>query len=155
MKYVLCILLILVTLEAFADDRVMLPQLDTVTVTKGVVSPALPDGQYKLANVDQWKQVLLVGINYNNLYDWRLEIQGTLNAYDKTVAYYEAALRNKDQQFKLLEQQNEYLSLRLNQEIKLKSNEDLRNKIEKFVLYGVVVVELVIIGIVGVKGIAQ
>jgi hypothetical protein len=154
--YILALLLplsILLTTTSHAETvtpRVSLPTVETSVVRDYTVN--LPDGEYKCMDVNQWKLVILMAVDYHALYDWRLETQGTLKLYSETVALYESSLDNLRRQLRLTDTHNEYLSLRLSETEKHQSREAFRSKAERIALYAVISVQMVVIGVVGVRG---
>ena len=159
MKYLFIFLLTLSFCSAAAAQedkpRLSLPSVDTTTVLAGVPNPVIPDGQYKCLAVTQWSQVMSIAIEYRGLYNWRLETQGALNAYNAQVNAYELTLKNLEYQIKREKENGEYYKLRLGQVEKLNQKAAFRDKFERFILYGVILGELVIISVMGVKGLAN
>lgn len=159
MRYILFVAFLFFCYPTYAQEeigpRLNLPVVSTVTFKDGVPDQPIPDGQYKVLGVNHWQTVLNVAIAYQGLYNWRLEIQGTLNAYSETINNYELALKNLNAQLKLEKGNTDYYKLRLGQVEKAQSQDAFRNKFERFALYSVIAVQMVIIGVVGVKGAAN
>lgn len=123
-----------------------LPQVDTVQIDKV---------DHKCLNVDQWKQVLLIANEYQSLYRWRLITQGTLDAYKIQTETYDKLINNYLAQIKLLKDDREYLSLRLNTEIDSALKLKKKDNVERGILWGVIALETVMLGVFGVYGVTQ
>jgi hypothetical protein len=159
MRYLVTVLLILsFCSNVFCQEdepRLSLPSIETTTVLEGVPNPPLADGQYKCLAVSQWSQVIAIALEYRGLYNWRLTTQGALDAYNAQINAYELTIKNLNYQIKREKENGEYYKLRLGQVEKAQHSETLKSKIERFVLYGVILGELVIISTMGIKGLAN
>lgn len=114
-------------------------------------SKNLQGEEVKCLNVNQWKTVQLIANEYHGLYDWRLQIEGVLKTHEQMISTYEQMLKNYEQVIKFQNQDREYLTLRLNQEIKAAKSIKLQDKIEKVGLWAIVVVETLTLGILGAR----
>ena len=109
----------------------------------------------KCLNVTQWKQVMAVALQNKGLYEWRLEIEPTIFLYQSLEKSYELKLSILQEQVDLLKDDREYLQLRLDQSRKALTQGDKGAKFEKIVMWGVIVIETVVIGVFGIKGAAN
>lgn len=159
MKWWLLLGILLVSHPVLAQEtigpRATLPTVETVVVKDGVLQTPLPDGEYKILNIPQWRQTLQLSSAYLGLYNWRLTTEGTLKTYDGTVRAYDTAIVNYKAQILTLKDDREYLQLRLGQELNANKQRRQSFKIEKGIMWGVIVVETILIGIFGVKSLAQ
>lgn len=149
MKY-LILLTALIALPSRADDtfpvRYNLPEVDT---------EHRDTGDYKCLSTEQWKRVLLIANDYKGLYDWRLKIQGTLDAHALLVVSYEATIKNLGEQIKEYKRDSEYWQLRLKQTEEAKADAVFESKLEKYGYLVAIVLETGIIAYMGVQGLAD
>lgn len=145
--YTLCLLVLCLTLPTAAQkpsssafsERHRLPKVETN-----------PEG-LKCLNTEQWQQVLKVSSQNKGLFEWRIEILGALAMHNDIIAKYELLLENYELQLKIVTQRNEYLDTRLDQERTAASRLSLEDRLEKYALWAVVLIETVFIGVMGVK----
>ena len=109
----------------------------------------------KCLNTQQWKTVMLMSSDYRGLYDWRLKTLGTLAAHDKLVGSYELMLKTKDMRIDELKRDRKYLTMRLDQSYQFGQSQVKSRKIERIMMWAVIVVQSGVILVGGVKGIAQ
>lgn len=128
---------------AAQEPRYQLPEVPTVQ---------LSGAEHKCLNVDEWKVVLLIANEYQKLYDWRLVTQVTLSLHQDTLNTYELMLGNYAAQVEMLHADRDYLQLRLNSEVGAAKKTQRLASIERGLLWGLVAVEAIVIGILGVKG---
>lgn len=129
--------------DADTKPRYTLPSVDTSTV-EGV--------PMKCLDVKQWQRVILIASEYQGLYDWRLETLGTLNAYQLNDQGYERIISNYKLQLKMLQDDRTYLQLRLKDEADANIRKRKSFRIESGIKWGIIAVETIVIGILGVKG---
>ena len=99
----------------------------------------------------QWQQVMKVSSQNKGLFEWRLEVIGIVNTHNAIIAKYELLIDNYELQLKILTQRNEYLNTRIDQERQAALKVSLEDRIEKYAMWVVILGELVIIGVMGVK----
>ncbi len=140
------LILLFVTFDASAQEpsrvRYKLPKVET------------NDAGEKCLNSEKWQKVILMASEYKGLFDWRLKIDPTLIEYASLKDTYELKLKIKDEQIALLKEDREYLQLRLGQSEKARTAHTTSYKIEKGIMWAVIAVETVVIGVLGVKGVA-
>ena len=130
--------------ERFSGSvRYNLPVVETTTNASGET--------VKCLNVDQWKIVLLITNEYHGLYDWRLKIEGVLETHQQVITMYERMVKNYEQIIKFQNQDREYLTLRLNQEMDASKSAGFQNRLEKYGLWAVVIVETLGLAILGTR----
>lgn len=118
------------------------------------VVPTNADGN-KCLDTAQWNQVILVASEYKGLFDWRLDIDPTLLKYASLEESYLLQISFFEREIKELKDSREYLLLRLGQETKAKSRTSKIYKLEKGLMWGMIAIETVVIGILGIKGTAD
>jgi hypothetical protein len=123
-----------------------LPTVETVT---------MDSVEYKCLDVVQWKGVLLIANEYQSLYRWRLITQGTLDAYKVQTETYDKLINNYLSQIKLLKDDREYLTLRLNTEMDSALKLKKKDNVERGILWGVIALETIMLGVFGVMSVAQ
>lgn len=111
--------------------------------------------EYKLVSLEQWKLILLLSNQNKGLYDWRLQIQGVLDAHQQQINSYELLLKGKDQLLKIKDRDIEYYMTRLKQQTTAAQGNEMAAKIERLILYGVILGETITMFVVGVKGASQ
>ena len=89
---------------------------------------------------------------YKGLYDWRLKIEGTLEAHAKVITAYELQIKNYKNILTLKDNHIDYLKDNVKQLEKRHRNTRLEDRIQKYVLWAVVLAETVIIGIISLRG---
>jgi len=159
----LCLGLLFVPVRVRAQEtvRYTLPDVPTL-VRDGAKITCTRDGmeydcikektEYKLLTFAQWQTILLLANEYKGLYDWKLETLGALEAHNDVVNYYEDLLENKDQIIKNYKQDIKYLSLRMKQENEKADKNSFNVKLERSVLWGIILAESITMFVVGVKG---
>lgn len=151
MRWLLTIIFLVWVIPAQADDK-----LPTVRYTlPKVETEHREDGDYKCLNTKQWQTVLLMGRGFHGLYDWRLKIQGTINAHAILVTGLEKVIVNLELQIKIHERDVTYWKVRLKQSEESKANAVFASKIEKYAYLVAIVLETGIIAYMGVKGLAN
>lgn len=141
-RFFLCLVL-LPCVSLASQPRYTLPTVPTTQI----------DGvDCKCLNTDQWRQVLLMANAYKGLYDWRLKIEGTLEAHAKVITAYELQIKNYKNILTLKDNHIDYLKDNVKQLEKRHRNTRLEDRIQKYVLWAVVLAETVIIGIISLRG---
>jgi hypothetical protein len=123
--------------------RYTLPEVPT-TVTNGV--------EYKCLNAPQWQHVILIASDYQALYDLRIKMQATIDLSDQLNLSWQLAVKNRDAQIKVLKEDRDYLTLRLNQSIKTQEKDSRSLKLEKGVMWGVIALQSILLLVIGIKG---
>jgi len=114
------------------------------------------DGQENLCtDKEGWRTVLLIAADYQGLFMWRLEIQGVLDAHAEIVTAYELEINNYEASLKLLQSERDYQKTRVGEleSAILKGNSG--HKVEKFLMWGVILIETIAIGALGVASFVQ
>jgi len=105
----------------------------------------------KCLNPEQWNQVIKIASEYKGLYEWRLEHAGIVADHAFLVNKYETLIKNYELQLKIFGQRNEYLTKRLDQERKNALKLKMGDRLEKVGMWGVIVGELIVIGVLAFK----
>jgi hypothetical protein len=90
---------------------------------------------------------------YKGLYDWRLKIEGTLDAHAKVITAYELQITNYKNIILLKDRHLEYLNANVKQLEKQHRNTRLEDRIQKYALWAVVLAETIVIGVISFKGV--
>ena len=114
------------------------------------VVPANADGNRVLTE-EQWQQVILIASEYKGLFEWRLAIEPTLIKYQSLERTYELRIEGLNHQIALLTNSREFLTLRLGQEQKNKLDVMRSQKVERIVMWCVIVAETIVIGVLAVN----
>jgi len=119
--------------------------------------PVVPtdDAGMKCLDNTQWQQVIKVASEYKGLFEWRLAIEPTLMKYQTLEKDYELQISIMQMQIDELKDSREYLQLRLKQERGANLRFNKSYKIEKALMWGIIAIETVVIGISGIRGIAN
>jgi hypothetical protein len=156
MKVLLLTVLAVLICSASSTSRAQEPSsasvrynLPVVLTTKNTLGE-----EVKCLSVDQWQTVLKIANEYHGLYDWRLKIEGVLETHQQVITVYERMAQNYEQIIKLQNQDREYLTLRLKQEMDSSKNVGFQNRLEKYGLWVVVVAETLTLGILGARELA-
>lgn len=139
MRTLIFLIILYAPLCAKADDTT-LHRLPTVETTE------LEGIPHKCLDVDEWKSVLLMARAYQGLYMWRLEIRGVLVAHDQIVISYELKVSNFEAMLKIKDADLLYYKTRLKESQAPKT----AARIEKYLLWGIILIETVTIGALGV-----
>ena len=118
------------------------------------VVPTNAEGD-KCLDTAQWNQVVLIASEYKGLFNWRLDIDPTLLKYASLEESYLLQISFFEREVKELKDSRTYLQLRLGQETKSKSRFSKIYKLEKGLMWGMIAIETVVIGILGIKGTAN
>ena len=113
------------------------------------------DAGDKCLDTPQWNQVILVASEYKGLFDWRLEIDPTLLKYASLEESYLLHVSILEREIKELKDSRTFLQLRLGQETKARTRSGKTYKLEKGLMWGIIAIETVVIGILGIKGTAN
>lgn len=105
----------------------------------------------KCLGTEQWKDVIAVASEYKKHFEWRLKIEPVLMEYQAISAAYGLVEDNLQLQIDLLEISNESLKDQLLQSENLKLKIQRGHRIEKGVMWVVILAETVVIGVLGVK----
>ncbi len=147
MKYFLAVIFFLaMSSPLYAKDfipgpRYNLPKVET-TVLDGT--------NHKCLNTSQWQRVILIGSEYHGLYDSRLELQGAISAQADVRAAYELRIQGFQHTIKVLQADRKYLNTRVLDTAKNAQKKILRERIEKYILYAVILAETFYIGYKGI-----
>lgn len=101
--------------------------------------------EVKCLDVDEWASVQNIAIEYQGLYKWRLKMFAVLAQYNALQTDYENLKSHQEYQLSVLTAT--LADARTEMTKKLKSH-----KVERFLLWGVIVVQGVFIGAGAVKG---
>jgi hypothetical protein len=146
MKYLLVSAVLFLSPRALADNpyeiRRNLPTVET-TMIEGV--------PHKCFNTVQWQSVLLLGSDYQGLYDWRLKILGILDAHQAVIEGYELRIKGYENELKNKDRYIVFQRDHINDLTKKHRNEALEERIEKYVMWAVIIAETVVIGVIGAK----
>ena len=110
---------------------------------------------HKCLNVIQWQRVLVIANDYKSLYDWRLETLGVLAGYNQLQLEHDQLIVEYESIIKIHERDREYLNMRLNDEISHKAKLRLKNNIEQYVMWAVILAETIVIGVFGINEISK
>ena len=147
MKYLLFILFFLaLTSPLHAKDFVPGPRYNLPKVETTVLEGA----NYKCLNTPQWQKVLLIGSEYHGLYDSRLELQGAVKAHADIEQAYVLRIQGLKGTIKTLQADRKYLNTRVLDTVKSAQKQVLRERIEKYILYAIILAETFYIGYKGI-----
>ena len=152
MKWFAVFLLLLVPVTTFAGDENPYKTLRRLPVpTVQVV-----DGE-KLActTTDGWQNVMLLANDYQGLFMWRLEIEGALKAHDDIVQAYELKISSYESTIKLLQEERSYQGTRIGELESALVTGNSGYKIEKGLMWGVILLESVALGALGIASFVQ
>jgi len=151
MRYLLAFLLVLAPTVSYADDVV--PDANPYETLRRLPTPTIEeiDGETRVCTtVKGWQNVALLAADYQGLFKWRLKIQGALDAHNDIVTAYELKISSYEATIKLLQADNDYRKTRVGElETSLLSGSK-SHKIEKVLMWSVILVETVAIGALGV-----
>ncbi len=126
-------------LEEPSDVRYTLPEIKTNAA-----------GQ-KCLGFEEWKKVLIVASEYKKNFEWRLSVKHVLLEYAALDGIYTLQEEDMSRVIDRLEYDREHLELRLvtKEEERLKQLKGYR--IERGLMWGVILVETAVIGFLGVR----
>jgi len=110
---------------------------------------------YKCLDKDQWKTVMLIALDYQGLFDWRLKIRGVLEAHDQILETYELKISNYESMLKAQEANVGYYKTRLKDVEDRLGMGNIEDRLEKYALWAVVLIETVTIAVMGIKSYAD
>jgi hypothetical protein len=147
MKITLFLLILFpwISTPVLAEDiqiRRALPVVETQEINKV---------QYKCLNTDQWKDVLLLANDYQGLFNWRLQMEGVLKAQETLVEAYELKIGNYEAMLKIREADRKFLTDELKRIDEKNKRQAFEERLEKYGLWAIVLVETITIGILGAK----
>ena len=143
MKIFLCVLL-LSSVSLASEPRYILPTVSTTQIE---------DIPHKCLNTIQWQQVILMANSYKGLYDWRLKMEGTLEAHTKIIAAYDLQITHYKNILVLKDIHLNYLKDNVNQLRKQHRNTRLEDRIQRYALWAIVLAETIVIGVISLKGV--
>jgi len=147
MRYLLFILFFLaVPSPLHAKDFIPGPRYNLPKVETTVLDGA----NYKCLSTPQWQRVILLGSEYHGLYDSRLELQGVIAAQADVRKAYELRIQGFQHTIKILQADRKYLNTRVLDTAKTAQKKILRERIEKYILYAVILAETFYIGYKGI-----
>ena len=151
MRYLLALFLLVAPHVSYANDVV--PDENPYETLRRLPTPTIEeiDGEtHVCTTVKGWQNVVLLAADYQGLFKWRLKIQGVLEAHNDIVAAYELKISSYEATIKLLHANSDYHKTRIGElETSLLSGSK-SHKIEKILMWGVILVETVAIGALGV-----
>ncbi len=123
----------------------------------------MPDGRsiehdgttYMAFTLDEYKLLGHIYIDYRSLYKQHLLFDTKLRLSNEIKEAQELRLEVCKNSISTLQADRKYLSARVDEEQKFRLNLDKNSKIEKGLLWALVVVEAVALGVVGVWGLTQ
>jgi hypothetical protein len=145
-------LITLRTCNAAAQDKTYTTRYSLPKVPITYDSEGLPQ---KCLNTEQWKVVVLMASDYVGLYDWRLQTLGILSAHESLAQDYESRIQGLQYQIEVLKDDRKYLTMRLDQSYKFGQQQVKSRKIERIMMWAVIVVQSGVILVGGIKGIAN
>lgn len=145
------LLLMFLASPAYADDNpystlreLPVPTIQTVNGT-----------QQACVDTDGWKKVMLIAVDYRGLFFWRLEILGVLSAHEQIVTAYELKISSYADTLKVLQAERSYLNTRVHELEDALNKRELANKLERYLAWGLVVVEGIALGALGIASYIQ
>ncbi len=143
MRYCIILFCLCWALPAFADGpsrvRYKLPNVETNS-----------NGQ-KCLNVQEWKSVMAVASEYKKHFDWKLKIDQVLLDYHALDATYGLLDDSMKESITRLEDTRDSLQLQLTESENLRLSIERGHRIEKGVMWVVILVETVVIGVLGIR----
>lgn len=160
MRYVVILFLLLVPVVATAQDDVSESDVEQnpYTMLRKLPTPEKinVDGTDKVCtDADGWRSVMLLAIDYQGLFFWRMKIQGVLEAHDEVISAYELKINIYQNQIKLLEEDRTYHQTRIGELETTLLTGTKSHRIEKGLMWGVILLETIAIGVLGVASFAQ
>ena len=152
LMFAIIVALIFLTCDAMAQDKTYTTRY---TLPKVPITYTAEGAPQKCLSTDQWKVVVLMASDYRGLYDWRLETLGILSAHAALAQSYELTIKNLNAQIGVLKKDREYLTLRLEQSYKFGQQQVKSRKVERIMMWAVIVVQSGVILVGGIKGIAN
>jgi len=154
MRYLLAVALFLATSPAAASDLDENPY----TTLRQLPTPSIQeiDGEKLMCTTAKgWQKVMLIAVDYRGLYMWRLEIQGVLTAHDAIIQAYELKISSYEATIKTLQAERSYQKTRVGELETVLFTGGKSYKIEKMLMWGVILIETIAIGALGVASFVQ
>jgi hypothetical protein len=133
MKCILPFIILLYAGSALADDLMRLPV------------PEVKDGM-ACVDTEGWRTIMLIANEYQGLSKWRLEIGDALERYSDLQVLHAQQIANFERMFKIYESELAYQKERVKELEKATSGKSL----ERYLLWGAVVLETAVIGALGI-----
>ncbi len=114
------------------------------------VVPTNANGQ-KCLDVHQWKSVMAVASEYKKHFDWKLEIEPVLLGYASLDQTYGLLSDNMEESITRLEDTRDGLHIRLTESENLRLKAAKGYRIEKGIMWAVILAETVVIGVLGIR----
>jgi len=112
------------------------------------------DTGQKCLNAAQWQKVIVVASEYKKHFDWRLKIEPVLMEYEALDATYGLIDDNLQLRIDLLEADKEGLKVQLSESETLRLKLQKGHRIEKGVMWVVILAETIVIGVLGIRGVS-
>ncbi|RLC85691.1 MAG: hypothetical protein DRJ03_10895 [Chloroflexi bacterium] len=148
MRLLLAALILCVSATVHAEEEDPVTSMRRLPVVESTDIEGLP---HKCLGHAEWKTVLLIAQDYQGLYMWRLKIEGVLAAHEDIIASYELRLTGYESMLDLKDADIEYYKVRLTETESLVKSNRFADRVEKYLLWGVILVETIVIGVMGVR----
>lgn len=154
MRYLLVFIWFLAAPPLFADEVDENPYTELYRLPMPTIQEV--DGDKLMCTTAKgWQKVMLIANDYQGLYMWRLQIEGALAAHDDIILGYELKISSYESSLKLLQSERDYQKTRVGEleSALLKGNSG--HKVEKFLMWGVILIESVALGALGIASFVQ
>ncbi len=152
MRTILFICMLLSSAVVLADKTTVKPDpfgARRLALPVGVEAPV--DGQdMQCFNGPEYMTIIRMGQFYGHLYDWRLTTLGEIKGYKLTIKSRDKTILGQNRIIKTLKDDREWLTLRLKQSGETIEGQASGFRYEKFVMWGVIVIETLLLGYQGV-----
>lgn len=151
MRYILCLCIVLFAVSTWAQE----PKKTTNKPAEFPPRMNLPAGfdtavegeKVQCFGSQDYLTIIRIYKVYGSLYDWRLTALGEIKGYKLAIASQQKTIDRQDQVIKTLKNDREWLTLRLKQSEEIIMGKAGSSSMEKYVMWGVILVETVVIGI--------
>lgn len=154
MKYLFIFIWFLAAPPILADE---LP-VDPYTTLHTLPTPTIQEvngEQLMCTTAKGWQKTLLLANDYRGLYMWRLKIEGVLDAHQEVITAYELKITSYEDTIKLLQENRNYQKTRVGELESALLSGGKGHKVEKILMWGVILLETVAIGALGVTSFTQ
>jgi len=106
-------------------------------------------------DLDDWKTIVLMANDYRGLFMWRLEISGALDAHEDVIMGYDLKVQALENSLSILQKERDYKNTRIEELESYFRQGNREHKLEKCLMWGVILVETIAIGALGISGFAH
>ena len=154
MKYLVALVLLLAPVSTLSEELEENPYKTLRTLPTPAIQ-TIEGEKFVCTDKEGWRTVMLMAVDYQGLFMWRLEIQGVLDAHDDITQAYELKITSYEASLKLLQEERTYQKTRVGELESAILKGNAGHKIEKFLMWGVILVETVALGALGIASFTQ